>query len=367
MGLFLTELYKILRRRPVWLSLIAVTAFLTVWVLVWASEEDTVADGVRYHGFAAIEKDREIARQWEGTLTMEKLCDIVNTYGLAVNEQPQWSSARGGNWVSRYATDMLTDFLRREDHTGADRLDADALARLEQTLSQYEPHFCYMENAGMLYEAAFSINLLLLLLITFALVPVFTEEYRCNTLPVIRGCAKGRERIAGIKVAAAFVFAQAVYLVENAALVAVFCACFGSDWMGGGAGLVSWVSVPHYRGLLIWQAYLIQFFWGMLGIWVMVSVALLFSVTCRQTFLAMAGSLLFLGGGYVMPIILMQIILPRWLMRLTGWIFECNPYYLMTSISRGSYLGERWRFWLIVAVIAAFLCAVWKQWKRQER
>lgn len=366
MDLFRMELYKILRRRPIWWLLTALLAFCVLWISAWASEEDTVVDGVRYHGTEAIERDREIARQWEGVLTVEKLQEILDTYGLAVNERAEWESPRGGNWVSRYATNMLTDFLSRDAHDGADFLDEEALTRTVWELERYAPHFCYMENANMLYEATFTVNLLVLLLITFALTPVFTEEYRCKTAPLIAGCERGRKKIAGIKIAAAVVFSLGMYMLVDIVLFLIFIAYYGCDWMAGGACLVNWIAVPRYMGLAIWQAYLLQFFWGMLGILVMVAVSLFFSVLCKQTFLAMAGSLLFLGGGYVLPVILMQFRVPRWLMRLTGWAFECNPYYLMTSVSRGSYLGELWRLLLIAVLLVGVQYAVRERWGRQE-
>lgn len=115
MRLFQMELFKILRRHMFWGGLAAILILMGLWLGVTVSNTDTVVDGVRYTGTEAIKKDREIARQWEGMLTMEKLYDIVDAYGLAVDEGPEPYSPRTGNWVSRFATDLLTDYNRRED------------------------------------------------------------------------------------------------------------------------------------------------------------------------------------------------------------------------------------------------------------
>ncbi len=49
MDLFRMELYKILRRRPIWWLLTALLAFCVLWISAWASEEDTVVEIGRAH------------------------------------------------------------------------------------------------------------------------------------------------------------------------------------------------------------------------------------------------------------------------------------------------------------------------------
>lgn len=367
MGLFRTELYKILRRRFLWGWLGVLAVFFSLWF--WGTmvgEENTVVDGVRYTGLEAIARDREIAAQWRGTLTMEKLYDMLNTYGMAVNEGADWETPRTGNWVSRYATDMMTDFLQREDHSAAAFLTEDALLGLADKLEQYQPYFCYMENQDFFLEMNCTVNLVLMLLIILVLSSTFTEEYQCRTAALLLTCAKGKTEILRAKLAAALVFAEGLYILADSLLLAAFLAVYGTDGLCAGASLISWVGVRSYQSLAFWQVYLIGFLWGMLGIFLMTVTALLFSAGSRRTFLALAGTLAFFASGYLIPRVL-SLILPFRILRLLCRIWwDYHPFGLMMAISGGSLLSSRWRLALVTAGILGSLYGMQKKWKRYE-
>lgn len=367
MRLFRMELYKILRRRFLWGSLGVLIVFAGFWF--WGTmvgEENTVVDGVRYTGLEAIARDREITEQWKGTLTMEKLYDMLDTYGMAVNEGAAWETPRTGNWVSRYATDVLTDFLRREDHSTAAFLAEEELSNLADKLEQYRPYFCYMENQDFFLEMNCTLNLMLILIMILVLSSVFTEEYQCGTAALLLTCEKGKEEILRAKLAAALVFAEGLYILADSLLLAAFLFVYGTDGLGAGASLIGWVSVRRYQGLVFWQVYLIGFLWGTLGVFLMTVTVLLFSAKSRRTFLALAGSLAFFASGYLFPWVL-SLILPFGILRLLCRIWgDYNPFGLMLAVSDSSVLPSRWRLALVAAGILTSLYMMQKKWKRYE-
>lgn len=232
MGIFRVELYKILRRRMLWGGLAAILILMGLWLGMTVSDTDTVVDGVRYTGTEAIRKDREIARQWEGVLTMDELYAIIDTYGLAEDESAEPYAPRTGNWVSRFATDLLTDYRRKEAGEPVSFLEKEELENLAWRLETYTPHFCYMDQVDFLYEMNWTANLLLLLLLTVTLSPVFTEEYQRGTACVLLTTAGGKGRTMRSKLLAALAVAEGAYLLVNGAQYFAFFPFMGRTVCG---------------------------------------------------------------------------------------------------------------------------------------
>ncbi len=362
MALFGAELYKILRRRQLLGGLAVLFLAVGMWFMastVW--EEDAVVDGVRYQRMEAIRKNREIGRQWEGVLTIEKLYAVLDTYGMALNEGKEVYTPRGGNWVSRYATEQLTDYRQREDHTGAVLKSQTELDTLERKLKRYQPYFCYMENVDWVYEMCMFMNLVLVFVIVLGVTPVFAEEYQCRSAAMVRSCERGRGKTMAAKTAAALAFGLGVYVLANGMVWGAYCLLYGTDGLSAGAVLSDWVAYPVYQEGQVWQAFGWNFLWGMLGIVLAVATTLLFSVAFRQGFLVLGASFAYLVGGRLLPDILAGF-LPRHFIRLLCWIFESNPIYLLSLVSQGSILGGAKRLAVAVLWIVACLVLTWQRW-----
>lgn len=367
MGLFRMEIYKILRRRFWWGCLAAVTVIVGAWLAGWVTETDTVIDGVRYTGIEAVRRDREIARQWEGTLTMEKLYAILDTYGMAVNEGTNWETSRTGNWVSRYATDELTDFLYREDHSTAELKGEDdpSVAALRKRLEQYEPYFCYMDQVDFLYEALMSVNVIVLILVILGLAPVFTEEYQQKTASVLLTCVRGRNELMRAKLLASLAFAGGLFVLADGTVFLLFLLIYGTDGMSAGASLVSWFAAGRYAGGAVWQGFLFSFLWGLAGVLVMTVTSLMISAASVQGVRALGGALLFFVSGYCTRALMH--IFPFFAMRLLLGIYEeyC-PVNLITKAASAGILNAWMNLGLIAAGVLASLSVMRKEWTQYE-
>ena len=353
--LFWAELYKILRRRVVWLWLAALGGMMCFWV--WAStlaEADTVVQGVRLRGREAIEKDREIARQWEGTLTIEKLYRILDTYGIAVNEEADINSERGGNWVSRYATDELTDYKSRKDFRSAAVIDRESLDRLRERLERTTPYFCYMEGMHTLYEIQYSMNLLLLVILALALAPVFAEESQCLMTPLLLTAEGGGRKTALSKLLAAAVFSEGLYVCADGLLLAWFLWLYGTDGLRASACLCGW-AVENAAEYSMGQAYLISFFWGMAGVLLLCVLTLFFSARYRKTFLALFYALVCLAGPMALVLAVSRII-PFFLLRIACMAAGvCSPYFFMLYVESEELLAWLPGMEAVRAVAVGFL------------
>ena len=336
MNLFIVELRKILGRRIVWIGLTVIVSFMALWV--WESivaAEDTVVDGVRYRGLEAIRKDREIARAWEGPLTAEKLFRILDTYGIAGDETDGELVRREGNWVSRYATDLLTDYRNRKASGVIRMLSGEALETEEERIARNPSYFCYTQNMDFLYEAAYSMNLFLLVLTAVTLAPAFAQEHQALTAPVLLTCAKGVGETAFAKCAAALAFAEGIYLLANGTLLGAYLMIYGTDGLratnlcGIGAGI-------GFASLTNGQLWGINLAWGAFGMCLMCALTLFFSAKLRQSFLSLSAALACLAGGiasfYVFPALFGFAGL-RILFRLAGL---CSPFPMMLAASTGA-------------------------------
>lgn len=364
MELLWMELYKILRRRMLWIGLALIVILGWLWLGVTVSETDTVVDGVRYTGLEAVRKDREIARQWEGTLTLEKLYDMIDAYGLAVNEGPQQGAARGGNWVSRYATEQLTDYKQRGNSETAEFWSGEELENLRWKLETYKPWFCYIAEADFLTEMGWFLNILLLFLTAVCLAPVYTEEYQCGTAPILLTTVYGKRETLRAKLFAAVLAAEGMYVVVDGILFLSFLAVYGTDGLRAGAALLG-VGNFSYWSCPVWQIYVFSLFLGASGVAVMAVTTLLFSAACRQTFAALAGALLFLAGGYFLVTVVMNLV-PFWtIKRLILILGDYNPIVLLLAADRGP--GNLRRQFVLVAVgIVCSVCMTGKKWQRCE-
>lgn len=364
MGLFFMELYKILRRRMLWGGLAAILILMGLWFGMTVLDTNTVVDGVRYTGTEAIRKDREIVQQWEGALTMEKLYDIIETYGYAVNEGTEQYSPRTGNWVSRFATDLLTDYNRREDHSAAALLSDEELENLTWRLDTYKPYFSYLDEVDFFYEMIWTVNILLLFLIMIGFAPIFTEEYQCKTAPVLLTTVYGKKETLLAKLLAALTVAEGMYLLANGILYFVFFAVYGTDGLKADAMLVN-VGGLKYWNCSVRQVYLISFFWGAAGFAVMMVTTLLFSAACRHSFAALAQAALFLVGGYVMRSVLLSYLPFRIVRRIILTLSDYNPLILLLVPDKG-FLSVGWRIVLLAAGIAGSIFVMQKKWNSCE-
>lgn len=348
----------------VWMT--AVVMLDVLWLMAaTVGNEYTTVNGIRYSGFEAVEKDREITMSWEGTLTMEKLLQILDRYGMADNPFPDDSSTRKGNWASRYATDLLTDYRRNGDGS-ANFLDSETLLRMEHTWVENRPYFTYMGASDMLLEIESFSNVGLLLLVILGIAPVFAEEYSKKTADLIRTTAQGKGKDLYMRIAASCAFADLLLVFVNGLMLVLFLAVYGMQVLKADARLAGFSL--GFEGMSFWQAWLYQLVWGMLAVIMMTAISLVFSAKCRSAFSAMIASAVCMFAGYLLNVPIKMYLPFRALKMICAVLGGFSPFFLVNLGGYGiPFGGTLWRLLYVLSVTVACLFAAGRLWKRRER
>ena len=110
MQLYKMELYKIFYRKIFWIGILAILGLMFVYF--WFAEvgdERCVIDGRSYSGYEAVQMNKKITEEYAGTVTDEKINQIVDKYGLPseLNENmPGW---KDGNYLNDFVTRFFTN------------------------------------------------------------------------------------------------------------------------------------------------------------------------------------------------------------------------------------------------------------------
>ena len=110
MQLYKMELYKIFHRKIFWIGILAILGLMFVYF--WFAEvgdERCVIDGRSYSGYEAVQMNKKITEEYVGTVTDEKINQIVDKYGLPseLNENmPGW---KDGNYLNDFVTRFFTN------------------------------------------------------------------------------------------------------------------------------------------------------------------------------------------------------------------------------------------------------------------
>ncbi len=110
MQLYKMELYKIFQGKIFWIGILAILGLMFVYL--WFAEvgdERCVIDGRSYSGYEAVQMNKKITEEYAGTVTDEKINQIVDKYGLPseLNENmPGW---KNGNYLNDFVTRFFTN------------------------------------------------------------------------------------------------------------------------------------------------------------------------------------------------------------------------------------------------------------------
>ena len=143
MQLYKMELYKIFHGKIFWIGILAILGLMFVYF--WFAEvgdERCVIDGRSYSGYEAVQMNKKITEEYAGTVTDEKINQIVDKYGLPseLNENmPGW---KNGNYLNDFLCDFRY-FCRRKS-------DKDAAINLYNSGGEKEGYFS--QSSGFFYD-----------------------------------------------------------------------------------------------------------------------------------------------------------------------------------------------------------------------
>lgn len=110
MQLYKMELYKIFHRKIFWIGILAILGLMFVYF--WFAEvgdERCVIDGRSYSGYEAVQMNKKITEEYAGTVTDEKINQIVDKYGLPSELNENMSGWKNGNYLNDFVTRFFTN------------------------------------------------------------------------------------------------------------------------------------------------------------------------------------------------------------------------------------------------------------------
>ncbi len=209
------ELSKILRKPIAWAALGIMLSMTLLMVYNWVFpgyvvvREEINHQWVEREGIEGIARNKEIAGQYKGSLTVEKVREIIETFLFSkemMMRQGMDPEAQG-SYDHNSLYDMLDDF-RKVDGSYNGVLPEEVYGDQAESL-----HLGYFDN----YEKTIYVLLNLFILwgyvIIVVLVPVFSQEYAIGMDALILTGSQGRKRCPRAKVAAAYLVALAGSLI----------------------------------------------------------------------------------------------------------------------------------------------------------
>lgn len=237
MQLYKMELYKIFHRKIFWIGILAILGLMFVYF--WFAEvgdERCVIDGRSYSGYEAVQMNKKITEEYAGTVTDEKINQIVDKYGLPseLNENmPGWKNGNylndfitrfftNGSWengvkpTERYRlkdTDLWKAYKEYNENIDSKSEKNDKKQMKTEILSmwKFKPTLEYTTGWKVFGELLQFGLILGSIMIICVISGIFAEESQTKMLPLIFTTVEGKRKDTSAKVLASFTITVLLY------------------------------------------------------------------------------------------------------------------------------------------------------------
>lgn len=361
--MFKTEIYRILSKKTGIAAMVVAMFFIIYFALgntVWG--EGVIDDGKIYHGEEAIAKDREIAAEYAGPLTAQKVEAIWEKYGPPINydnrsttlEGMNAAAAKGGNdnYCNRFVVRMFGQEVEGEDGRISYVLKE---GWRESRYLQGDHVFGYAGSTFWYWDRFMMAYILAHIAIIILLCPVFAEDYALRTADIILPTAKGRFRLWRLRVGVGCLLASAYYWLASGSVFLLYIAYYGTEGLGVSCGLVGVPAFFPKDGLPVGTGLLILYLSGWFTAVVLAVLVCGISAGCRQSFTALVRSLvLYIGPFAVMRVVLDSLPMGR-VNALLHYICYSLPFSYPGTFSEAPDSGKA--FLTAIALAAALIGA----------
>lgn len=372
MQLYKMELYKIFHRKIFWIGILAILGLMLVYF--WFAEvgdERCVIDGRSYSGYEAVQMNKKITEEYAGTVTDEKINQIVDKYGLPseLNENiPGWKNGNylndfvtrfftNGSWengvkpTERYRlkdTDLWKAYKEYNENIDSKSEKNDKKQMENEILSmwKFKPTLEYTTGWKVFGELLQFGLILGSIMIICVISGIFAEESQTKMLPLIFTTVEGKRKDTSAKVLASFTIT-----------VLLYAGITGSAWglckivydLKGGYNLTGvvisgsmWKTVDKVPFFSYLSVLLIL---GMLAFLSLNAITLCISAYQNSMF----GAVVATAICWAIPL-LVRIFFGGFV-----WILvDSMPMFLIMQVN----LNDIYSFWYVIAVIAVGVLAV---------
>lgn len=209
------EIIKLLRKPLVWVCLAGTVLFMGIMAYNWVApgfislQEEVDGEWVFMQGFDSIARNKEIAAQFAGPLTTQKVQEIIETFVFSREtlESRGLDPDRQRYYSHNSMYNILDDFTKMDGNYNG--------ATVEEVFGDLAPDLVldyYDGWEGTLYALVFT-YMLWGCVIVVILTPVFAEEYTKRTDALILTGRRGRNLCPAAKVIAAYAVSLAGSLI----------------------------------------------------------------------------------------------------------------------------------------------------------
>lgn len=287
MRLWKMELRRLLDRPVLNLGLLMILAFQVLVFCTEVSNLQTEIDGNLYRGAAAVQADRELAQEYEGILTMEKVEDIIGRFGFSgyVGGWEGGPRVREGNFCSQWVTDCLTDFYQTREKPTA-LVKGKFWNEHGKYYLESQVRFGYTGGWTNFHSIwSWSVLILNIWLVLMA-VPVFSEEYGRKTVQLLLTTVHGRWKDIWAKIAAVFTLGIAAYFLMTGLLLCMTAEVYGIGSLEISAGMFDYRALFTEGGsMTVGEHLLLTFCAKLAAVCLNLCVTLFVSSKCRSTVL----------------------------------------------------------------------------------
>ncbi len=333
------EFYKIASRKIIWLGIFLLLSFVTFRL---AAERDTYTitrDGERFWGKEAVKKDRELTAALAGRLTEEKIRQIYDQYGFFYYD---FEGNRVGNFCNRFITEKFTNFMQT-DGNKPEEIQFYQGEEWEQNVVPYleqEVQWDYVYGWNDLSEMLWLSFLIVLIILSIGLSPVFAEEYTLGTADILLTTRRGKQSGIWMKMLAALFFSILLTATVILYLFGIYLKTYGTQGLDASAVLLNFAGFYGYIPKTVQGFFLFTVSMEPLGVLLFTGIVMGISAWSRSAFLAVIFSLILL----VLPIVWVKVFSAMWIfgVTVTKWITHfmvSMPVYL--SVSTGFAFSKR--------------------------
>lgn len=354
------EIFKIASRKIIWLALILLAVFILWRQMAERSHYSVMIGGQVFYGQEAIDKDKELAAEYAGALTEEKVRQIYDAFGFYHYDEQKDVSV--GNYCSRFITERMTDykFIGSEDPEEIHFLQGEEWENNAAPLLKGDIRFDYAYGWNDMREThSFLTVMALCIVCIIGLSPVFSEEYTMKTANILLTTQRGKRSGIWMKMTAALFLSAAVYCAFSLYIWLIYLAVYGTQGLDASAVLLG-VPVQGYHPGSIGGFFLFEFALGLAGIILLASMTMAVSALCKNAFLTVIVSLVVFLIPYAwinVLAVMLSAVLSMELIRTVSHFMTSMPFYLSVNWGFG-FAGRQILLHLAIAAAVWAVCMV---------
>lgn len=366
------EIKKVFARTGTWTALLILAAALGITCYFAVNGIDYVNEqGETEHGIAAVHKLRKEKLAWEGTLTEEKIAEVIleNARIIATPEYQStvtrkkeiaYSWEQGYADIRRLIVNAFCSFreydyyivnsLKPEDAQSfypnrithlKEWLDSEAKYMYSDEekaflIGSYETletplYYTYADGWKQLLEYSPTVLMLLTMILGFLAAGIFAGEFSYKADAVFFSTCHGRKKAVKAKIGAGFVIVTGVYWIVWILYTAIVLGILGSGGVDCAIQVSYWKSFYH---ITYWQLYLLTAIGGYVGCLFMLFLTMFVSAAAKSAAVAVIVPFAliflpsFLSGSNLRSINSVIGLLPDQLLQMGRAISYFNLYHI---------------------------------------